>query len=66
MTPDQQAAYVDASAIALGLSISPFRDGVLRYFALACDMTAIVEACPLGVHDESAEAFVPDGLASVP
>lgn len=59
MTPEQMAAYVDASAVALGLSIAPWRDGVLRYFALAADMNAIVDAYPLVAHDESAETFVP-------
>lgn len=66
MTPEQRAAYVDASAVALGLSIGPWRDGVLGYFALAADLNAIVEAFPLGVHDESAETFVPDGHVPLP
>ena len=59
MTDEQRAAYVDAAAIALGLSIDPYRDGVLRYFALASEMNAIVDAWPLDVHDESGEVFVP-------
>ncbi len=65
MTPAQGAAFADASAVALGLSIEPWREGVLRYFALAADMGAIVDAYPLGVHDESAETFVPIGPAPV-
>jgi len=59
MTPEQQATYVDASAALLGLPIAPWRDGVLRYFALATEMNAIVDAYPLGPHDESGEVFVP-------
>ena len=51
--------YVDAAAALLGLPIEPYRDGVLRYFALAAAMNAIVDAVPLDVHDESGEAFVP-------
>jgi hypothetical protein len=57
MTPDQQAAYVDAAAVVLGLPIGPYRDGVLRYFALAAEMNARLDAFPLGVHDESGEVF---------
>ncbi len=59
MNADQRAAYVDAAANALALSIGPYRDGVLRYFALAEQMNALVDAYPLGVHDESGEVFVP-------
>ena len=51
--------YVDAAAALLGLSIEPYRDEVLRYFALAASMNAIVEAVPLAVHDEAGEVFVP-------
>jgi hypothetical protein len=58
MTPDQQATYVDAAAAALALPIAQ-RDAVLRYFALAAQMAAIVEAVPLGPHDESGEVFRP-------
>jgi hypothetical protein len=59
MTIDQQAAYVDATAALLGLPIAPFREGVLRYFALAAEMNAVVDAFPLGPHDESGEVFAP-------
>jgi hypothetical protein len=59
MTSDEQAAYVDATATLLGLPIGPYRDGVLRYFALAADMNALVEQFPLDEHDESGEVFVP-------
>ena len=55
----EQAAYVDAAAALLGVPIGPYRDGVLRYFALAAGMNALVEAWPLDARDESAEAFVP-------
>lgn len=57
MTPAQQAAYVDAAATLLDLPIGPHRDGVLRYFALAAEMNARVDAFPLGPHDESGEVF---------
>lgn len=59
MTPDQQAVYVDAAAALLGLPLGSHRDGVLRYFALAAAMYAVVDAVPLGPHDESGEAFRP-------
>jgi hypothetical protein len=59
LTPDDQAAYVDATAVLLDLPITPWRDGVLRYFALAAEMNAIVDAFPLGPHDESGEVFAP-------
>jgi len=59
MTPEQQAAYVDAAAVLLGLPIAAYRDGVLRYFALAAEMNARVARFPLDVHDESGEVFVP-------
>jgi hypothetical protein len=55
-------AYVDAAAAALDLPLSPaHRPGVLRYFALAAEMAALVNGLPLAVHDEAAEAFVPIG-----
>ncbi len=60
MTPVQTEAYVDAAAAALGLSLRPdHRPGVLRYFALAAEMAALVEAVPLEPHAESAVVFVP-------
>jgi hypothetical protein len=58
-TPEQQALYVDATAALLALPIGPYRDGVLRFFALAAEMNAVVDAYPLGPHDESGEVFVP-------
>lgn len=51
MDPDEQADYVDAAAALIELPIGPYRDGVLRYFALAAEMNALVEAFPLGLHD---------------
>jgi len=60
MTPEQIAAVVDASAAALALPLAPeHREGVLRYFALAADMAAIVEAVPLTERDESLLAWSP-------
>jgi hypothetical protein len=59
MTTDEQAAYVDATAALLDIPIGPYRDGVLQYFALAAQMYAVVEAFPIGLHDESGERFVP-------
>lgn len=60
MTPAQTEAYVDAAAAALGLRIWPeHRAGVLRYFALAADIAAVIDAVPLAPHDESAVSFVP-------
>ena len=60
MTPAQTEAYVDAAAAALGLNLRPdHRPGVLRYFALAAEMAALVEAVHLEPHAESAVVFVP-------
>ena len=41
----------------LGLPIGPYREGVLRYFALAAEMNARVDAFVLGPHDESGAVF---------
>ena len=60
MTPEQIEAYVDAAAAVLELPLSAaHRPGVLRYFALAADMAALVDALALTVADDPAEAFVP-------
>ena len=60
MTPVQTEAYVDTAAAALGMSLRPdHRPGVLRYFALAAEMAALIEAVPLAPHAEPAVAFVP-------
>ena len=60
MTPEQIEAYVDATAAALQLPLSPdHRPGVLHYFALAASMADELAAQPLGVADEPAETFVP-------
>ncbi|RZI97108.1 MAG: DUF4089 domain-containing protein [Variovorax sp.] len=64
MTPAQTESYVDAAAAALGLRIWPeHRAGVLRYFALAAEFAAVIDAVPLAPHDESALNFVPVGPA---
>ena len=60
MTPQQIEAYVDASAVALNLNLRPeHREGVLRYFALAADMAALLDAVQLDAHVEPAVNFVP-------
>ena len=60
MTPKQIEAFVDAAAAALDLRLQPdHRAGVLRYCALADEFAAIVEAVPLGLHDETAVHFSP-------
>ena len=60
MTPAQTEAYVDAAAAALDLELrADHRPGVLRFFALAAEMAAVVDAVPLGPHAESAVAFAP-------
>ncbi len=60
MTPAQTEAYVDAAAAALGLSLRrDHRVGVLRYFALAAEFAALVDAVPLAAHDESSMSFSP-------
>ncbi|WP_081782284.1 DUF4089 domain-containing protein [Methylibium sp. T29-B] len=53
-------AYVDATAATLALPLAPeHRPGVLRYFALASQMAALVNGLPLAVEDEPAPQFVP-------
>ncbi len=60
MTPAQIEAYVQASAVALGLPLSPeYRPGVLRYFGIAAEFAAIVDAVPLAPLAESAVHFTP-------
>ncbi|MEJ8815738.1 DUF4089 domain-containing protein [Variovorax ureilyticus] len=60
MTPVQIETYVDAAAAALGLRLRPdHRPGVLRYFALAADLAAVIDAVPLAPHHEPAVAFSP-------
>jgi len=60
MSPEQIEAYVDASASVLDLKLRPeHRAGVLRYFALAADMAALVDAVALDPHVEPAVQFVP-------
>lgn len=60
MTPAQTEAYVDAAAAALGLNLRrDHRPGVLRFFALAAEFAAVVEAVPLAPHDEPAVHFSP-------
>ena len=60
MTPAQTEAYVDAAAAMLDLPLAPeHRPGVLRFFALAADFAAVVEAVPLDAHAESAVVFAP-------
>jgi hypothetical protein len=60
MTSVQTEAYVDATATVLGLNLRPdHRPGVLRFFALAAEMAAVIEAVPLEAHAESAVSFMP-------
>jgi hypothetical protein len=60
MSPEQIEAYVDASASALDLQLRPeHRAGVLRYFALAADMAALMDAVQLDPHVEPAVQFTP-------
>ena len=60
MNPAQTEAYVDAAAAALDLNLRPdYRPGVLRFFTLAAEMAAVVDAVPLEPHAESAVSFVP-------
>ncbi|MET0542722.1 MAG: DUF4089 domain-containing protein [Variovorax sp.] len=60
MTPAQTEAYVDAASAALDLKLRPdHRPGVLRFFALAAEMAALIEAVPLDPHVEPSVNFVP-------
>ena len=60
MTPTQTEAYVDAAAAALDLPLRPdHRPGALRFFALAAEMAAVVDAVLLDAHAEPAVTFLP-------
>jgi Protein of unknown function (DUF4089) len=60
MTPAQIESYVDAASAALELRLRPdHRAGVVRFFGLAAEFAALVEAVPLAPHDESAVSFAP-------
>ncbi|MDM0053306.1 DUF4089 domain-containing protein [Variovorax sp. J22R115] len=60
MTPAQIESYVDATSAALGLRLRPdHRPGVVRFFGLAAEFAALVEAVPLSPHDELAVNFTP-------
>ncbi|APW37733.1 hypothetical protein RD110_11420 [Rhodoferax koreense] len=60
MSPAQIEAYVDAASALLDLTIeTAHRPGVLRYFGLAADMAALVDAVPLEPHHEAAVHFTP-------
>ncbi|VWX61933.1 conserved hypothetical protein [Burkholderiales bacterium 8X] len=60
MKPAEIEAYVDAASAVLGLALRPeHRPGVLRYFALAAEQAALLEAVPLAMHVEPAPSFVP-------
>jgi len=67
MTPAQIEACVDAASVALALPIAPeHRPGVLLYFALAASLAEVVQAVPLGPHDEPAFVFTPIAPADLP
>jgi hypothetical protein len=60
MTPAQTEAYVDAAAVALNLPLQPeHRPGVLRFFTLAAELAAVIDAVPLDAHADSAVTFMP-------
>jgi len=60
MTAREIEAYVDAAAAAMALPIAAeFRAGVLFYFALAASLAELVQAVPLGPHDDPAGVFTP-------
>lgn len=60
MTPVQIENYVDAASAALALRLGPdHRPGVLRFFALAAEFAAVLEAVPLDVRNEPAVSFAP-------
>lgn len=60
MTPREIEACVDAAAAALALPIAAeYRAGVLFYFALAASLADVVQAVPLGRHDDPAGIFTP-------
>ncbi|MDB6000553.1 MAG: hypothetical protein JWP52_2252 [Rhizobacter sp.] len=60
MTPLQIETYVDAAALAVGLPLQPeHRPGVIRFFALAAEFAALLDAVPLTPHDDAAVVFAP-------
>ena len=60
MSPAVVEAYVLAASSALDLRIDPsFQPGVQRYFSLAAEMAALVDAVALAPHDEAAVHFSP-------
>ena len=57
---DKYADCVDTNAALIGLDLAPeYRDGVVRYFALAASMAEWVMGLALTTDDEPAEVFVP-------
>ena len=60
MTPAVVEAYVLAASAALDLHIAAaYQPGVQRYFSLAAEMAALVDAVALAPHDEAAVHFSP-------
>ena len=56
------AAYVDAAASAVGLTIDPrHRPAVILHVQVAASMAARLEGIALGPEDESANVFRPVG-----
>ena len=60
MSPAVVEAYVLAASSALDLRIDAAHlPGVQRYFSLAAEMAALVDAVALAPHDEAAVHFSP-------
>lgn len=60
MSPETAARCVEAAAAALELRIAKEHlPGVVRYFGLAAEMAALVNAEPLTPEDESGAVFRP-------
>ena len=67
MTEDEIGAYVDATALALGLPLAPaHRPGVIRYFGLAASFAALLDAVPLARDDDVAPVFTPIAPSAKP
>jgi hypothetical protein len=61
------AAYVDAAASAVGLTIDPaHREAVILHVRLAASMAARLDGLALGPQDESPNVFRPVGPQDLP
>lgn len=64
MTPDDTAAYIDAAAATLGLTIAPeWKPNVAMFLDVARGMARLVEAAGPVADGEAAPVFTPGAAA---